>query len=194
MKIYRSSFIPENTIYRLSGNVVKDIRESYTGGAVDVYIPSYFNERTRTYQKVYSYDAVSLDATIMATMGMPVGKPVAFEGDITEFEPEFCGFAYCDITAPDNLEHPILQKRVRTKDGIRTVTGLGYGASWVTSTSLFKGAQLGYKFKIIRGYKFKEEVIFKEFVEAMFELRSEYPKSHPLNYIAKLLNNSLDGK
>lgn len=28
----------------------------------------------------------------------------------------------------------------------------------------------------------------------MFELRSSYPKSHPLNYIAKLLSNSLYGK
>lgn len=39
MKIFKSQFMPADTIYQLTGSVEKDIRESYTGGAVDVYIP-----------------------------------------------------------------------------------------------------------------------------------------------------------
>lgn len=38
MRIYKSQFMPQNTIYQL-GTAESDIRESYTGGAVDVYIP-----------------------------------------------------------------------------------------------------------------------------------------------------------
>lgn len=39
MKIYKSQFMPKNTLYKILGDVEKDIRESYTGGAVDVYLP-----------------------------------------------------------------------------------------------------------------------------------------------------------
>jgi hypothetical protein len=37
--IFRSNFMEENSIPQLSGKIAKDIRTSYTGGAVDVYIP-----------------------------------------------------------------------------------------------------------------------------------------------------------
>lgn len=39
MRIYKTHFMPENTIFQLLGQVESAIRESYTGGAVDVYIP-----------------------------------------------------------------------------------------------------------------------------------------------------------
>ena len=40
--------MPENSIYQLTGKIESDIRQSYSGGAVDVYIPhnrlsSFFN-------------------------------------------------------------------------------------------------------------------------------------------------------
>lgn len=40
MKIYKTNFMPEGLIHQLTGKVAADIREPYTGGAVDVYIPS----------------------------------------------------------------------------------------------------------------------------------------------------------
>jgi hypothetical protein len=39
MKIYKIHYMPKDSIYQLLGNVGAAIRESYTGGAVDVYIP-----------------------------------------------------------------------------------------------------------------------------------------------------------
>lgn len=36
--------------------------------------------------------------------------------------------------------------------------------------------------------------IFKNYVNALYDLRLKYPKGHPLNYIAKLLLNSLYGR
>lgn len=144
MKIYKSSFMPENTIFQLLGNVEKDIRESYTGGAVDVYIPTNLDVDTQKMETLNSYDAVSLYPSIMQKLPMPVGKPIAFEGDITEFEQYLCGFAYCEITSPDYLEHPILQRRIRTKDGIRTVAGLGSWTGWVTGDAIQYCTKLGY--------------------------------------------------
>jgi len=39
MRIYKAIYMPKETIYQLTSNVESDIRQSYTGGAVDVYIP-----------------------------------------------------------------------------------------------------------------------------------------------------------
>jgi hypothetical protein len=36
--------------------------------------------------------------------------------------------------------------------------------------------------------------VFKEYVNFLYDLRSKYPKSHPLNFIAKILLNSLYGR
>lgn len=52
----------------------------------------------------------------------------------------------------------------------------------------------GYEFEIIKGYKFKSEIIFKEYVDKMYKLRLQYSKDNPMNLIAKLLMNSLYGK
>lgn len=38
--IFRSKFMPINVIAQLSGQIAKDIRKSYTGGACDMYIPT----------------------------------------------------------------------------------------------------------------------------------------------------------
>jgi hypothetical protein len=54
--------------------------------------------------------------------------------------------------------------------------------------------ELGYKFEILSGYTFDKEIIFKDYVEALYKFRLNYPKTDPMNYIAKLFLNSLYGK
>ena len=53
--------------------------------------------------------------------------------------------------------------------------------------------KLGYTFEVYKGYQFKQEIIFAEYVNKLYNLRMEY-KNHPLNLICKLLMNSLYGK
>ena len=59
MKIFKSSFMPDNTIYQIGGDVEKDIRQAYTGGHVDVYIPI-GNIENKEHTTLYQYDANSL--------------------------------------------------------------------------------------------------------------------------------------
>ena len=98
------------------GKVEWDIREAYTGGAVDVYINhnsrlgNLFSEKK---DKLYYYDVNSLYPYVMSSMPMPVGKPIAFEGDIRAVNPDAFGFFYCNITSPAYMEHPILQRRIK---------------------------------------------------------------------------------
>ena len=77
---------------------------------------------------------------------------------------------------------------------MRTVAGVGTWTGWVCSTEMDNAVKYGYKFEIIKGYQFKSSNIFKEYIEELYKFRMEYPKSHPMNYIAKLLMNSLYGK
>ena len=199
MKIYKTHFMPKDTLYQMLGPVEKDIRESYTGGAVDVYITNntfdgnILNPKAKA-EKLYYYDVNSLYPTVMATMEMPVGKPILFQGDIRSVDPQAFGFFYCKITSPEYLEHPILQRRIKTKDGTRTIAGLGSWEGWIFSGEMDNAMKYGYTFEILQGYKFGKANIFKEYVERLYKLRLEYESGTPINLIAKLLMNSLYGK
>jgi len=48
---------------------------------------------------------------------MPVGKPVYFEGDITKIDPEAYGIFDVDVEAPNHLNIPVLQTKVKTAHG-----------------------------------------------------------------------------
>ena len=91
MRIFRTHYLVKDTIYQLLGKVEQDIRESYTGGAVDVYIPhnrigSFYLAVKAFFKRLYYYDVNSLYPTVMAKHPMPIGKPIYFEGDIRKVE------------------------------------------------------------------------------------------------------------
>lgn len=197
MRLYKTHYMPENTIGQISGAVEEAIRESYSGGAVDVYLPhnkigSY--SMSRYTRKLYSYDVNSLYPTVMAQQLMPVGNPIEFVGDIRKVEPKAFGFFFCTITSPEFLQHPILQRRVKTSEGTRTIAALGTWQGWICSTEMDNAMKNGYKFIIHNGYQFERGDIFSKFITTMYELRQDFPKGHPLNLTAKLMMNSLYGK
>jgi hypothetical protein len=118
--IFRTHFLRKDEIPQLSGQMARDIRLGYTGGAVDMYIP-----RPPEGSKIYCYDVNSLYPFVMKKYDMPTGNPIQFYGDIRETDPNAFGFFYCKIIAPDNLEHPILQTHVKVNNMVRTIAPLG---------------------------------------------------------------------
>jgi hypothetical protein len=122
MFIYKSQFMPHNKIFQILGMVERNIRQSYTGAAVDVYKPFNFNFESGEYQQLYYYDVNSLlggwrsprprsesqsHPFIMAKDFMPIGQPISFDGrrsprprseggarasDIRKYEPVAFGF------------------------------------------------------------------------------------------------------
>src|ERR1700687_5795659 len=118
--IFRSNFMKDENIPQLSGQIAKDIRQSYTGGAVDMYIP-----RPPVNTEIYAYDVNSLYPSRMKDCPIPIGKPTLFEGDIRSVDSNAFGFFYCNIIAPDNLRHPILQTHVKINNMTRTIAPLG---------------------------------------------------------------------
>ena len=196
MKIYKSKYMPDNTIFQLPFSIDRDIRDCFTGGAVDVYIPhnregSFFTDFFIT---LFYYDVNSLYPFIMSKTPMPIGKGKIFEGDIRAVDPTTFGYFFCKITSPDDIKNPILQRRIQTPEGLRTIAGIGTWEGWIFSGEMDNAIRKGYKFTIIRGYEFEKGYIFKDYVDAMYNLRMLYSKGDPMNYVAKLLMNSLYGK
>lgn len=211
MRIYKSGYMPDNTLYQLLGPAEKDIRNSYTGGAVDVFIPRFNSNLTEKELKnkclpgpvgnilpgqlMFAYDVNALYPFVMANAPMPVGKPIAFTGDIRAIDSKAFGFFYCEITSPDYLEHPVLQRKIKTSQGFRTIAGLGTWKGWIFSGEMDNAInRFGYQFKIIKGYEFEIGYPFKSYLYRMYDLRMKYPKGDPMNDSAKLLQNALYGK
>jgi hypothetical protein len=75
--------------------------------------------------KLFVYDANSLYPFSMEKFEMPIGNPMFFQGNIKTIDTNAFGFFYCNIIAPDNIKHPIIQTHVMTNSGIRTIAPIG---------------------------------------------------------------------
>jgi hypothetical protein len=125
----------ENKLPITIGKIYSDIKKSYTGGAVDVYLP--YGE------DLYLYDINSLYPSVMREFPMPVGQPKYFEGDIlqniifnlvcTEEKEKYSttnnndrpfGFFEVEITTPDDILNPILQTKLKGRYS-RTIAPIG---------------------------------------------------------------------
>jgi len=138
-------------IHMLSGKIADNIRLSYTGGAVDMYIPKGVN--------IHTYDVNSLYPFVMREFPYPISTPTYFEGDITKVKTNAFGFFYCKIIAPDFLKYPILQTHIKTKDGIRTISPLGTWEGMYFSEELYNAQNFGYKFEI---FPVREGIYFRK--------------------------------
>lgn len=191
--IYRSNYMPNNVIPKLTGQIYNDISKGYTGGHVDVYIPKAENAN--------HYDVNSLYPFVMSNFPSPVGPIHEFDGNIFNYEPDAFGFFYCKIKTVKidgkDMDRPLAQTRIQTPNGIRTVAPLGEWTDWMFSEEIKKYQELGgYEFTIYKGYTFGKLNIFESYVNDMYSIKNEYSndKSNPMYLISKLLMNSLYGR
>ena len=117
---FRKNYLEKDQIAQISGKIQSDIKNSYTGGSTDMYIP--FNKEG---EYIYIYDVNSLYPFVMKEFDYPVGQPTYFEGNIRNIYNDAFGIFYCEIESPNYLEHPIIQTHVKTRNGIRTISPLG---------------------------------------------------------------------
>ena len=184
--IFRCNYLEENTIPRYTGSMFYDIKGSFLGGHTDTYIP--YGENLN------HYDVNSLYPHVMHKYDMPIAPIRWFEGNILIDNPKAFGFFLCKIVTPEKLDRPLLMTRVKTDSGIRTVAPLGTWFDWVFSEEMHTYSTLGYKFKVIKGYTFNKMNLFKDYVNQLYEIKQNTPKSDPMYLISKLLMNSLFGR
>ena len=138
--IFRSSYYKTEVIHQLSGKIDKDIRQGYTGGSTEMFIPSIIGGK-----KIYAYDVNSLYPSVMKDKEYPIGSPTYFEGNILKQDSKAFGFFHCKIVAPSNLLHPILQLHHKSSPngGIRTVSPLGSWEGMYFSEELYNAEKFG---------------------------------------------------
>ena len=198
----------------LAGKFYTDLKQAYTGGATDMYIPSNMTKNNTASSSIlskifknawkvicilYYYAVNSLYPYIMSQFEIPCGKIVYFEGDIYNenliinniIPQNVLGFYYCKVIAPNNLLHPIIQLRINNT----TLAPLGIFECMLYSKEIENARKYGYEITVLRGYYFTEKCcLFKEYIKQLYDFRLTYDKSHPMNLIAKLLMNSLYGR
>lgn len=192
----------------ITGETFDFIKKAYTGGPVDVFIPHGFN--------VYHYDVNSLYPFVMQKYPMPVGDLTYFVsvrrgGGNINFLSLFTnnkksqslknrpnGFFEVEVEtpSPQKLNIPVLQTRIGTPYGIKTLCPLGKWRGVYSSVELYNAMDnFGYKFKVIRGYIYKEEAfVYDQYINYFSNIKINTPKSDPMYLISKLLMNSLYGK
>jgi hypothetical protein len=184
--IYRTHYLIDYPIPLLSGQIFNDISKSFTGGSTEMFIP--FGEN------IYAYDVNSLYPYVMNNFDMPIGNIKFFEGNILEIEDKPFGFFECKVTSPKTLKHPILQTKIDSGQGIRTLSPLGSWIGIYFSEEIYNAIKYGYKIEILRGYTFDKTNIFKEYINDLYEIKKSSNKDDPMYLISKLLMNSLYGR
>jgi hypothetical protein len=190
--IYRIKFMDEKSkipiINAEEEELYNDIKEAYTGGIVDVYKPFAKN--------VKRYDVNSLYPDSMRKYKMPVGSPTFFEGDIFIKEDNPFGFFYVEVYCPIDLKYPVLQHKIKTRShGVINICPTGNWKGWYFSEEL-KDVKLnfGYKFKVLKGWSFESDYLFIDYVDFLYNIKCNTPKSDPRYLMSKLLLNSLYGR
>jgi hypothetical protein len=186
--IYRSNYMPENTIPKILGNHHYSLKRAYYGGITEAYKP--YGEGIK------SYDVNSLYPSVMKNLEIPVGVPSIFSGDISFYSEEKIpyGFFKVKVKAPLDLITPALPYKIQTKNGKRTLFPVGTWESWYFSEEIRNKIQYGYKFQILEGYLFDKKNIFYSFIQKLYGLKCKYDSDNPKYIIAKMLMNSLYGR
>lgn len=180
--IFRSNFLTQLTIPKITGELYKDIYKSYRGGIVDMYIPQGYN--------LFLQDVNSEYPDVMRN-DMPGGNVYYVEGNIDLNKKSNFGFFKAEVEANNNLNIPILPVKFKNV----TMCPLGKWTGWYFSEEL-KEAQnkYGYKIKVLKGYIFERINVFEGFVNSLYSIKENTPKKEPLYLITKLLLNMLYGR
>lgn len=126
----------------------------------------------------------------MAEREMPIGTPYYFEGDISEIDPDAFGFFNVEVTAPTDMNRPLLQTRVNN----RTLAPLGTWNDFIFSEEMKSYQKYGYSFVVKGGYLFDKAFIFRDYVLDLYKIKKAHHKSDAMYLISKLLMNSLYGR
>ncbi len=180
---FRSKFYDDINlpIEKLSKNKDTFIRKSYRGGVVDLFKPHLTNG--------FHYDINSLYPYVMKTFPMPIGEG-KWVNTITDIG-DFFGFIKVEVTSPEYMHKPFLNYY---DADLGLISPIGTWTEVYFSEEIKYALKLGYKFKYMQGISYNKGILFKDFVNYLYDVRLKFPKGTPLNILTKLIMNSLYGK
>jgi len=179
MKVFRT-FLKE-PIQSFTNNMAEDMRPAYLGGRTEIFKPFYQGG------KLYEYDVNSLYPYVMVANAYPIDRGY----DTFTRRRDCLGVFRARVVVPSDLHIPCLGI---VRDNKYIFPSGEFEGQWC-GVELDYAESLGYKIQILDGTEFKtKKLIFKEYVEALYNIRETSPKNSVSNVLAKLLMNSLYGR
>lgn len=175
-KIFRQKFLDTN-IKTLTKKLDSIIRLAYIGGSTDYYYN--YGENLK------HYDVNSLYPKAMCNP-MPIEFLGESEGTNVKLEDVF-GFAEAKITAPKNIEIPLLPFKIFNE----TVHPLGSWIGIYFTEELKAVEKYGYKIELIKVYNFSKANIFDNYINYFYNIKKS--ATGALRLIAKMHLNQLYG-
>lgn len=177
MRIFRK----KNLKFNIPNYITQEdeIRLSYYGGRTEIF---------KTYgENLNYYDVNSLYPFVMHKYKMPVGVPrLTYAMNVNEF-----GIAKAVVEVPDNIKIPVLPYRAESG---KLIFPTGKFTGWWCTPELKKAVEIGCKVRIVKGYLFEQQFLFKDYIEQLYKIKQN-SKAGSVDYItSKLLMNSLYGK
>lgn len=181
----------ENLISFNKPNQEEALRQAFYGGRCEIFIPKL--------EKSYKYDINSAYPFVMQAFDMPLGDlsgpypvddPIGF--GLYELQHTF-GFLKCRVYTHPEMKHvPILPFRSNT---MGTIFPTGTFEGWWFSEEIKYAQQCGYIVEVLEViYAAPQKSCFFDFVNDIYNLRLKNPKPSPLNYIFKIILNSVFGR
>jgi hypothetical protein len=156
------------------------IRQAYFGGRTELF--------KTIGENLLGYDINSLYPYCQWKYPMPVGSPNKFRS-WQIINDGYLGFAECVVKCPD-IHIPLLPIRYKAK--LVFPTGKFRG-TWDLD-EIRKAKELGYKIKILKGYAFHKEFLFKDFVSYYYNIKRKIDRNNPMYIISKLIMNCFNPK
>ena len=176
LKIFRQMFLNVN-IPILKESEEGFIRKGYFGGATDYYYAYCEN--------AHYYDVNSLYPHAMKNL-IPF-KVIKFHKDLSNIKLEnFFGFCLAKVTAPKDIEYPLLPYKHEGK----TIFPIGSWSGIYFSEELKEVVKHGYIINLIEGFEFSKVDLFSEFVDHFYHIKRNSAKDSPERWISKLHLNT----
>lgn len=176
--LYRRRF-QKYLLFKPSERVDEFISNAYAGGRVEVFRPG-------IHDGVNVYDVNSLYPAVMREAEYPIGTPVVAR----TFHPDRIGVYKVKFRQSDRSIPPVLWYK-------NSVNGLEFvyeGEGYFFDPELRLAMANGVDIQVEKGYIWlRSAPLFREFVDHFYKLRQEN-KGNALNYICKIMLNSLYGK
>lgn len=175
-KIFRQNFLELN-IPTLTKKLDSLIRLAYLGGSTDYYLK--YGENLKHYDVNSLYPKAMCNPMPIEFLGESNGSDVKLEN--------IFGFAEAKITAPDNIEIPLLPFKLLNE----TIHPLGSWIGVYFTEELKTVEKFGYKVDLIKVYSFSKADIFTKYIEYFYNIKKN--ATGALRLIAKMHLNQLYG-
>jgi len=89
------------------------------------------------------------------------------------------GFFKVEIKAHKDMKIPLLQTRLSTHNGVKTVAPLGNWTDTNLSEEIYNARRHDYNFKNLRAYLFEKAKIFSDYVDFLYNIKVNSNRETP---------------